>query len=74
MESELHALILAFDHAFVIANLLHDALARKITIEAMVDSRTVFDVVAKHGKTAERDCRLIFTSCERATNTANSQE
>lgn len=58
MAAEIHALVTAFDFAFVIADMLGEIMSRQPTIEALVDSRTLFDVIAKAGKTAERRLQI----------------
>lgn len=47
MPVELFALVLTFEHAFVIQDLLHDITGRCFPLEALLDSKTVFDVIAK---------------------------
>lgn len=54
MDREVHALNLAFDYAFIIHDLLHDILKRSIRIDSYVDSKSVFDIIAKDGCTTER--------------------
>lgn len=58
MAAELHALTLGFDYAFVIKDLLEDILGRKIKIEALIDSKTVFNVITKEGSTTERRLQI----------------
>lgn len=72
MESKLYALILAFDHGFFISNLPHDSLGNTVNIEAMVDSRIVFNVVVKHGKKAENRLQIDITRCYRDTKKESS--
>lgn len=52
LSSELHALVQGFDIAYVLQHLFAELMDRRLEIEAYVDSRSVFDVVAKQGKTA----------------------
>lgn len=54
MASEIHALVLGFDHAYVIRDMVAEILQRYIQLKAFVDSKTVFDVLAKQGKTCEK--------------------
>lgn len=58
MASEVHALLLGFDNAFPIHEILSHILARDLPIEAFVDSKTVFDLIAKDGKTRERKLQI----------------
>ena len=54
MAAEIQALVLGFDFAFLIKDLVDEILGTDMRIEALIDSKTVFNVVAKDGKTAER--------------------
>lgn len=58
LAAEVHALVLAFDMAYVIQDMLHEILGRKIEIDAYVDSKTLFDVVAKDGNTSEKRLQI----------------
>ena len=58
MAAELHALVLGFDYAFLVKDLVEEILGRKIVVEAMVDNKSVFNVIAKDGKTAERRLQI----------------
>lgn len=51
ISSEVHALILAFDFAYIISNRLQAVFHRQIKIEAFVYSKSVFDIIANDGKT-----------------------
>lgn len=61
MESEIHALVLGFDYAYIIKDMVRDITGMNMPIEAIVDSRTVFDVIEKDGLTTER--RLQIDIC-----------
>lgn len=54
MASELHSLTMGFDNAYVVQHLLMEITGRLLEIEAYIDSKTVFDVVAKQGRTGEK--------------------
>lgn len=58
MESEIQALVLGFDFAYLFKDRIEEILGRSIRLESMVDSETVFNVVAKVGQTAERRLQL----------------
>lgn len=58
MASEIHALFLCFDKSYYIRHMLEEILGRRLNIEAYVDSKTVFDVIAKDGKRTERIIRI----------------
>ena len=58
MAAELQALVLGFDYAFVIKDLVEEILGRHVKVEVMVDSKTTFNVVAKDGKTTERRLQI----------------
>lgn len=45
MAAEIQALVLGFDYAFLVKDLVEEILGRKMRIEAMIDSETVFNVV-----------------------------
>lgn len=51
MAPELHALIAGFDQAFVIRDIMSWIFGKNIEIEAYVDSKTVFDVIANDAST-----------------------
>lgn len=58
MAAELHSLIYGFDQAFVTGDMLQELLGRKVHIDAYVDSRTVFNVVAKTAATLKKRIQL----------------
>lgn len=58
MAAEVQGLVLGFDYAFVIRQLLFEILGRKICLEAFVDSKTLFNVVGKDGATTDRRIQI----------------
>lgn len=54
MEAEVQELILGFDNAFLVKDLVDEIIGGCMNIEAMLDSKKVFNVVAKDGKTELR--------------------
>lgn len=58
LAAEIHALVLAYDHAYVIRHTLIEILGRNVKLEAYVDSRSVFDVIAKDGNTTEKRLQI----------------
>ena len=58
MAAEIQALVLGFDYAYVVKDLIEEILGRTIMLDAMVDSKTVFDVIAKDAKTTERRLQI----------------
>ena len=58
MAAELHALIYGFDNAYMVQDIVSETLGRKIEIDAYVDSRTVFNVVAKNSATLEKRLQI----------------
>lgn len=54
MASEIHSLTKGFENSVVIQNLLHDIKGRIHPIEAFNGSKTVLEIVAKQGRTAEK--------------------
>lgn len=56
---------IGFDYAFLIQDLVLEILGKQIRIEAMIDSKMVFNVVAKDGKTSERSLKIdIIDLCQ----------
>lgn len=60
MEAEIHTLILGFDQASAIQDILSELIRRKIDISAYVDSNTLFDVVAKDSTATEKRPRIYI--------------
>jgi hypothetical protein len=58
METELHVLILGFDHAFVVASMMDDALDLIIPNVGWFDSKTVFDTVTRLANTLEKRLQI----------------
>lgn len=58
MAAELHALFYGFDSAYVARDILHELRGRKLDIDGYVDSRTVFNVVAKNSSTLEKRLQI----------------
>lgn len=54
MAAELYALVHRSDNAFVARDLLQDVLGKKLEIDVYVDSRKVFNVIAKRANTLQR--------------------
>lgn len=61
MAAEVHALVHAFDHRFIIRKTLEELMGRRIEIEAFVNSRTLFNTMSKNSTTTEQ--RLQITVC-----------
>lgn len=53
MAAEVHALVLGFNIAFLPRDLAEELLGRPVQLEAILDSKTGFDVIARDGMTAE---------------------
>lgn len=51
MAAEVIALVLGFDYSYIVLNLVEEIMGRKVSLEAMIDSRTVFNIVANDAKT-----------------------
>ena len=69
MTAEVQALILGFDYAFMIKTLVEEILGTELVIEAMIDSRTVFNVVAKKAKTTERRLQIDIFALRQSYDT-----
>lgn len=55
---EIHALVLGLDATFPIHNFIGEITGHKHGIEAYVDSKTVFDVISKKGRTTEKRLQI----------------
>lgn len=60
LAAELHALVLGFHASFVIREMLQEITGRTINIEEFVDSKTIFDVVAKDGGLMENAFKWTY--------------
>ena len=58
MAAEIQALVLGFDFAFIVKDLIEEILGREVKLEALVDSKTVFDVIARDAQTSERRLQI----------------
>lgn len=67
--SEIHAFVLGFDFEYILQLLLQEIPGRGMKLEAYVDWKTVFDVIAKDERTTERrlqiDIAKLHASYER---------
>lgn len=54
MAAEVQGLVLGFDYAIFIRQLLYETLGRKLDLEAYTDSKNLFNIDAKDGATTER--------------------
>lgn len=67
--AEAHSPFLAFDYAYVIADIARQTLGRTLDIEVVTDVRTVFNGVAKDWPTTERRLQIdIWALREAYTN------
>lgn len=64
--SECHALADAFDYAFMLKHDLEVLLQQPIPIQMLTDSKGLFDVIVKAGKTAERRLMIDIAACRQA--------
>lgn len=55
MATEVYARIMRFDHYYATQGLLRERIGRNMYIMAFVDSKTLFDVVAKNGSIVKND-------------------
>jgi hypothetical protein len=58
MAAELHGLIVGFDNAQLITEMVSEILGRRVSTDAIVDSKTVFDTVTRLSNTLEK--RLLI--------------
>lgn len=68
MAAEIHALLYGFDNAIIVQNLLHDVTGTLYSIDGLVDSKTLFNVVAKDGKTLEKRLQIDVHSIRESLN------
>lgn len=54
LSAEIHALVLGYDQAYVVRDLVEELLGKEVSLEAYVDSRSVFEVLAKDDNTTEK--------------------
>lgn len=62
MAAELLALVLGFDNAYIIRELVLELTGRRLVIDAVIDSITVFDVIAKRSQTTEKRLQIDVLS------------
>ena len=58
MAAELHALVYGFDNAYGVREAINCTLGLNVQIHSFVDSRTVFNVVAKQATTSEKRLQI----------------
>lgn len=73
MAAEVHALVHAFDNGFVVQEVLEELLGRRVELEAFVDSRTLFNVIANNSCTAERRLQIYMCTLREAFRKAELQ-
>lgn len=62
MAAELFALILGFDNAYVIRYLVEEQTGIRMAIDKLIDSKMVFDVIAKRSQTTEKRLQIEVLS------------
>ena len=62
MASEIHGLLYGFDQAYVAQQILQETLDVPIPIDAYVDSKTLFNVIAKQSSTTEKRLQIDICS------------
>ena len=58
LAAELHAFVLAFDYAYVLKDMITEIIGRELDLIAYIDSKTLFDVVAKDSNTTEKRLQI----------------
>ena len=58
MAAEVLGLLYRYDNAYVAAHMLSEIFGRQIPIDIFIDSRTLFNVVAKNGSTTEKRIQI----------------
>lgn len=56
--AEVQALVHGFGYAFLVRDLVKELLRGTLQLEAMIDRKKVFNIVAKDGKTTERRLQI----------------
>lgn len=73
MAADINVLLLGFHHAFVITDMNAQILDPDIPVEAFVNLKTVFDVLAKQGQTFENPVQVeIYMPFARAMTEGSS--
>jgi len=67
MAAEIHGLIYGFDNAYVTRSMLKEILNVDIPIHGYVDSKTLFNVIAKNSATLEKRLQIDVFSLREAT-------
>lgn len=58
MAAALFALVMGFDYAYVVRYLLFAMTGRTFPLEELVDSKTVFDIIANQSQTTEKRLKI----------------
>lgn len=58
MAAEMHGMVLGFNHAFVVRDIISEMFERDTELEAYVDSKTVFEVLANQATTCEKRLQI----------------
>ena len=66
MAAEIFALSYGFDNAYVTQSMLREILRSNVPIEAYVDSKTLFGVVAKYANTKEKRLQIDVAALREA--------
>lgn len=66
MAAEILGLSYGFDNAFVTRHMLNEILGQEIPIDIYIDSRTVFNVIAKHASTSEKRLQIDVSALREA--------
>lgn len=69
--AEVHGITLGLDFAYIAHDLLHEIIRRETGIDAYVEIKTLFDVVAKDGAQPNVDCKSASWKSVKDTETAN---
>lgn len=66
MAAEIQALTLGFDYAFVVRNLVEEIFGRNISMDFLIDSKTVFNVISKDKQTTELRLQIDVLALRRS--------
>ncbi len=69
MAAELLALVYGFDSSFIVKHTLEEAMGRKIPLDILVDSKTVFNTITKGATTLEKRLQIDASAIQQSHKT-----
>lgn len=71
MAAEVHVLVSAFHHGYIVCKAPEELLRQRVEIEALVDIRTLFNVIAETAALPNKGCRSMFGCRGRVISVGN---